>query len=251
MVAFHSIYSGEKPIDHLLRAIDTRDVAEVTRLIANGVNVNEHGAFDVAPIYLAAESGQVHIAELLLKRGADVNACSFAENTPLYIAAERGNIEMVRTLLAAGANVNPRFSRGETALHRAAIHGDMELAGVLIQSGAGVNYRDCTYGRTPLHWAAHNGYLQMVKLLLDAGADIAVEDCKHHTAHMLAVQEKHAEIAALLEQAASTKGKSSSTRRITQDLPQKQQGPACSNFGSYVAIILFLAVLVILCYCFT
>jgi ankyrin repeat protein len=64
---------------------------------------------------MAAESGRLDIAELLLNAGAEVNQAATLENpylptttgiTALHFAALKGNIPMMELLLSHGANIN-------------------------------------------------------------------------------------------------------------------------------------------------
>lgn len=55
----------------------------------------------------------------LLSEGADVNASDYDGFTPLHAAASRDSIDVVRLLIDAGADVNAQSVKGETPLYNA------------------------------------------------------------------------------------------------------------------------------------
>jgi ankyrin repeat protein len=55
----------------------------------------------------------------LIAEGADVNAADLEGLTPLHAAASRDSVEVVRILLDAGAEVDARSNTGDTPLYNA------------------------------------------------------------------------------------------------------------------------------------
>lgn len=49
----------------------------------------------MTPLHLAAWSGKVEVARLLLEAGAEVNSCSQNGDTPLILACQHGNSDVV------------------------------------------------------------------------------------------------------------------------------------------------------------
>lgn len=61
-------------------------------LIKSGANVNQADINGETPLFNAALSGKVKVAELLVDSGADVNFATNRGYSPLHEAAERGNL---------------------------------------------------------------------------------------------------------------------------------------------------------------
>lgn len=67
------------------------------------------------PLHVAATSGAVRVAELLLKSGADANAREAgSKETALHIAARSGSLDMALALVQAGANMDAVNVDGDT-----------------------------------------------------------------------------------------------------------------------------------------
>lgn len=122
----------------------------------------------MTPLCLAAMSGHLKIAQLLLDRGAILDFLHY-QNTPLYQAAKFNHLELVDLLIDRGSDPN----RAST-LHTATCRNYQELAKRLIARGVDVNYQDYG-GGTPLHAAAENGLIEMVELLIANGAQVSAK----------------------------------------------------------------------------
>ena len=103
----------------LHQAARSGDEAEVRRLVANGVNVDELDENGWTPLLVAG-------IKLLVQLGANKeakNANVYGE-TPLHCAAGNGHVEAIKLLVQLGANKEARHGRaksyGGTALHCAA-----------------------------------------------------------------------------------------------------------------------------------
>ena len=137
-----------------------------------------HGPM-LSPLMSAARGGHAALVKRLLGMGADVGAIGFEGRTPLYYASAEGNADIVRLILDAGADPNLRME-------------------VLIP-GSGGFYQD--RGETALMAAARHGRADAVRALLDAGADPRLTDWIGDDALVMAVENGHAECAALLRKA--------------------------------------------------
>ena len=86
--------------------------------------------------------------------------------TPLHIAAQRGNLEIAQLLIDRGAKINEVTSDGQTPLHLAAMGGYTKVADLLINWGALISIKD-KCDKTPLDWADSQ---EMIDLLRKNGA---------------------------------------------------------------------------------
>lgn len=141
------------------------DLDKVTRLIEQGMDVNEHGMGGDTPLHKAAKGGHLDVVKLLITKGANVNAKSDNGNTPLHSAASLGHLKVVEFLISKGADVNAEESNyGATPLHSAARGGNASVVEFLIEQGADVNALT-NDGRTPLDMAFASGHQETVDLL--------------------------------------------------------------------------------------
>ena len=73
-------------------------------LLQKGADPNLKDNKGNTPLVLAANSGQIELAESLISAKANVNAANNSGETPLIVAVHRRDIGMVRSLLAAKAD---------------------------------------------------------------------------------------------------------------------------------------------------
>ncbi|XXH01293.1 hypothetical protein Hte_007649 [Hypoxylon texense] len=123
-------------------------------------------------LHLAALTGQVEIAKILLSKGADVHAESSSTYDSLKYAAAGGSPEMLVLLLQHDADGHRRAaSDGNSALNVAAAHGHYKAAEVLLRDvsdGLMLIHATNHSGLSPIHVAAREGYLDLLGLMLDA-----------------------------------------------------------------------------------
>jgi Carboxypeptidase regulatory-like domain/Ankyrin repeats (3 copies)/Ankyrin repeats (many copies) len=175
----------------LSSAVADEDVDRVRELIIKGANVNakEDSYSKITPLFIAVETGDIEIVQLLLDNGAKINAQDKGKQTPLMRLDDDATTELVRLLVRYGAKVNAADKQGNTALTLAAGGADAEVIKALIDAGADVNAASKS-GQTALMQAAENDDLESVKLLLEAGARVNAKNKAGETAWDLASDDK-------------------------------------------------------------
>ncbi|SUU90734.1 cytochrome c [Aminobacter aminovorans] len=142
------------------------DVAAVTSALDKGAAIDEIDG--VTALYIACETGNAALAELLVKRGADVNLPVSWQRTPLYAANKAGFADIVTLLLGHGADPN-QLAKGQTPLHVAAEAGCLACVTSLVEAGAEVNALTSN-GSPPIHLAKLAGHDDVVAYLNSHGA---------------------------------------------------------------------------------
>ena len=99
--------------------------------------------------------------------GADANALNEQGFTPLHLAANSGDVDTATVLIGAGAKVNGRQKEfGLTPLHVAALNGHEEMVRQLLSYGAKADI--VADGETPLTIAKAKGFGRIAGILEDA-----------------------------------------------------------------------------------
>lgn len=145
-------------------------------LIDAGAKVDEKFEGGSSLLHIAAQfGGGKALTELLISNGLDVNAklttkdSRIQDTTPLHLAAGSGKVEVAEVLIENGAALNATASiRNYTPLHLAALNGKKEVAELLIDKGADVNAKSES-GDTPLDLAIGKGKKECVELLSKRG----------------------------------------------------------------------------------
>ena len=214
-------------------AVHRDNLEAVDLLIRAGADVNAANRYGVRPLSLASLNGNAAVVERLLQAGADPKTTLLRGETALMMAARAGTADAVRILLAYGANPNAREDyRGQTALMYAAAENNVAAIRALAEGGADVHARsgDANSARatvernaeivgrkidaftirgsgggtasagefTPFLLAVRAGHLAAVRALLDAGANVEDSGLDGGSALVLAIQNRHYELAALL-----------------------------------------------------
>lgn len=155
-----------------------KEVAEL--LLASRADVDaKTSATRRTPLHVAASSGNISVAGVLLENGADANERDLEGYEPLHVAAERGQKDMTELLLRR-SDVNVRTNLNLTPLHLSAGHGHSDVAGLLLARGARVDAGRHDIG-TPLFGAAGAGHGAAVKLLLEHDASVHARDRRGRT----------------------------------------------------------------------
>lgn len=90
-------------------------------------------------LHRAVVNNDIDLVKSLINRGEDINSGKWTKrSTPLMLAAQNGNLEIAQILLDAGADPGKRSISGSTALHYACWQGNFEIARLLIKNGANI-----------------------------------------------------------------------------------------------------------------
>jgi ankyrin repeat protein len=185
------------------QAVIRGDANAVRRFLDEGFDLSQStgGAlFDASVLHIAADSGHVEIAKILIDAGADVNLQDFRagkwRDTPLHLATTRiyektppdpqfGWLDMVDLLLTHGADPTICCKDWLTPLHRVltkpnftfAASPDFSLIAALVERGVSSNFVPDGAPKdylTPFQYAVKQGRAEEVRFfLLHYGEDPA------------------------------------------------------------------------------
>jgi ankyrin repeat protein len=207
---------GTTPLHWAVRA---GDLETAKLLLAAGARATAANRYGVTPLALAAANGDAPAVQMLLDAGADANTTGADGETVLMTAARTGKVEAARALIVRGANVNAAETwMGETALMWAAAEGHGAMVKLLAEAGAALDARAAAQefakytfngstmvstplprgGMTALLLAAREGSLAGVRALVEAGANLNVADRDGATPLIMAILNRHNDVAALL-----------------------------------------------------
>ena len=123
-----------------LKAVTEGDVDKVTRLVKEGVNVNQKICLssgshklqqECSMVTLTGISGSQEVLTALIKLGGEVNSIRL-ETSLLSVACAWNNYSVAELLMRNGADVNAKDSSGNTALHYAAANGNVDIVQLLM-----------------------------------------------------------------------------------------------------------------------
>jgi len=159
-------------------AINANDKEMTFKLLENGaaIKVNKNS---VAPMYLAAQSGNGEIIKKLLEYKDNVDTI-FGNDSALGRATSFGHVEAVRVLIQNNATIDLTPVGGVTPLFMACQEGFVEIAELLINAKANVNfcfaYKNSITGEprtmTPIGVAIQNNHQDIINLLIKNGAHL-------------------------------------------------------------------------------
>lgn len=185
-------------------AVIKKQIGSLTTLLELGAHTESLDEAGFTALDLAALTGKVEMAKVLLDRGAKLRlpAAIALRRTPdverllardpgtfkpggrwrnlIVRAAECSSGEVVEALIAAGADVNvhdePKTAIDSTSrytpLHAAAWYGNLGAIEVLLRHGADVTAREEKYHGTPAGWADYAGRREARDLILQGPVDL-------------------------------------------------------------------------------
>ncbi|KAL2263556.1 hypothetical protein VTK26DRAFT_6204 [Humicola hyalothermophila] len=121
------------------------------------------------------EEGVVDLSVIkqLVRHGADVSYTTpRSKTTPLILAAKSGRVDIARILLESGARLSAKDALGHSALFYGSRAGNADLVSLLLEHKPPVNDGS-------LHEASRGFHAQTMRLLLEAGHDPNYRSTKH------------------------------------------------------------------------
>ncbi|HYW96699.1 MAG TPA: ankyrin repeat domain-containing protein [Bacteroidales bacterium] len=147
----------------------------------------------------AAFEGNLQAVKQLLSGKADVTSTDEDGRTALMLASYNGYTDIAKLLVTSGSRVNELDKEGRNALMYASTGNFPETVSLLLNNGAKINIADTKEHFTALMFAASEGQAKVAEILLQHGADPSMKDVDGDTALSFARQNKHEEVAKLLE----------------------------------------------------
>lgn len=224
---FHS--SKYQKANELIQAIENNDVAQVKKLLEDGVDPNQvnmaplnYAFWEMSakrPLAIACRTGNVEIIELLISYGA---AAEHQENTgwsPLketLFFSNPGDLQIIELLLAHGADPEREEPDNPAVFDAASLYPvpfgsdeyttgyDEDMAKEIteiVKLLLGDNDIDiqARNGDTLLICAARRGNIHLVQYLIACGCSASVKNNSGQTAYDVALENGNTEIAGLLE----------------------------------------------------
>lgn len=147
------------------------------------------------------------------------------EESDIFTAIRQGQQALIKSMIAQGVDMNLTDRHGNSAVLAALLAQEPQMAGMLIKHTNNFQQPN-TLGIWPLHVAASRGYREIVIELVYANAGLDQTDAKGNTALMLALKNRHTQIAELLlelgarHDVANQKGQSAVDLAYAADNPQ-------------------------------
>ncbi|MDR0291752.1 MAG: ankyrin repeat domain-containing protein [Elusimicrobium sp.] len=169
----------------LMRSVKGQDADSVQTLLRARIDPNEKNYEGLAPLYKAAELGNLAIVKLLVGAGAKINEPGNYGITPLMAASAGGHSDVVKYLLENGADVTMRDSLNKSAILQAGARGDSLTFKYLLQADADMEDKDKN-GETPLIIALKAKNDAGAADLISRGANLAAVSSDGMSAQVLA-----------------------------------------------------------------
>ncbi|GIK05639.1 hypothetical protein Aspvir_009752 [Aspergillus viridinutans] len=175
----------------LVEAIQRRDIAEVTRLLDDGVSP-DGPSLDRPPLWYAVHADNLPATRALLAASANVHLRNIYGETVLYDAAYHSSLPVVQALVQAGADIHARSKTGRV-IHHAAEAGRIDTVQWILNNHYFTINMSGAHGWTPLLYAALAGQSAMACFLLENGADPTIRSKPggHSALHYAACSERN------------------------------------------------------------
>ena len=191
-------------IDKLIAAAESGDIATVSRLIEEGVDLDQVDQRGRTAMMAATHGNHPSVVKALIDAGADVDSQDHMKDNPFLYAGAEGLLEILRLTIAAGASTNLVNRYGGSALIPACHHGYPDcVLELLTTTDVNVDHVN-SLGWTALIEAvilSDGGpvHQQIVQILVDHGANLTIGDNDGVTALQHARNRGYHEMVAILE----------------------------------------------------
>lgn len=149
--------------DNISNASIEGRIADVERMLNEGVNPNDAPGRNRLPLLIAVQNGDRPLFDLLLRRGAKLDGRPDS-SAPIHYAIFAQRPEFLKLLVDLGANINARDNTGDTPLSLAAKRGDLASIRYLLSCGADRTSKN-NDGKTALDHALRLGHAEAAKIL--------------------------------------------------------------------------------------
>jgi len=158
----------------MFKAIETGDLAAVTRLVEDGYNISD-SSYGRQPLLSAVYHGKKDIVEYLIRKGANFvdyyreDHMTNGWQTLLHVAVAQGHKDIALLLIESDKYdrtlINKKDGDQNTALHVAAMMGSKEMVKLLLDNGFNPETTGAG-GKLPVGFANQGGHKEVVDLLL-------------------------------------------------------------------------------------
>ncbi|HEX2753134.1 MAG TPA: ankyrin repeat domain-containing protein [Alphaproteobacteria bacterium] len=195
-------------------------VPAVKVLLGDGANINIRGEHNETALSQACREGRLEMAFFLMDQGASLDPQDKDGNTALTHAVIGKHVLIAQRLIQLGADITIENKNADKPLDIALKSNVPELVALFEQplkdllaripsadGGQRMQGRQPPvqpadpFGDTMLTWAAREGQDNVVRAMVQSGADLHQTNRAGQTAHEVALQSGHSDIAAMLAEA--------------------------------------------------
>ena len=172
-ISLDSITSDSRTAIHI--ASSAGNIRFVEGILANAVTTGLVEALDGlgrTALHIAARDGSQGVLDVLLKYQPSLRSVSDADSRmPIHLASLNGNLDCVMSL-SVDDNWNHLGYMARTPLLEASMQGHLAVVSFLLEKGSSIDAEDSS-GYTSLILALANKHIEVANTLLDRGADPA------------------------------------------------------------------------------
>jgi ankyrin repeat protein len=181
--------AGAADDPRLMDAVRKGDHGAVRSLLNGGADVNARQPDGATALAWAVHRNDPQTADLLIGAGADLSLANDYGVTPLSLACLNGSAPMVEKLLKAGANPNSAMHTGETALMTCARTGNPAAVNALLTGKVEIDAKEKRREQTALMLAIEQKHLEVARVLIEHGANVRARSKVGYTPLLFATQQ--------------------------------------------------------------